>query len=89
LQAAQRRRAHGGDGKRRFDANFASPAYLIETVVCYPLCCGRGIRNLSRHAASIMSLHARRTAVPQFARSQYAVNYKAEQAIYRRFLRTI
>jgi hypothetical protein len=72
-----------------FDANFASPAYLIETVVCYPSCCASGIRNLSRHAASIMSLRARRTAVSQFARSQYVVNYKAEQAIHRRFLRTI
>jgi hypothetical protein len=89
MPAAQRRRAHGGDGKRQFDANFASPAYLIETVVCYLSRCAGGIRNLSRHAASIMRLRARGTAVSQFARSQYAVNYKAEQAIHRGFLRTI
>jgi hypothetical protein len=35
------------------------------------------------------ALVVRRTAVPQFARSQYVVNYKAEQAIHRGFLRTI
>jgi hypothetical protein len=72
-----------------FDANFASPAYLIETVVCYPSSCAGGIWNLSRHAASIMSLRARRTAVSQFALSQYVINYKAEQAIHRGFIRTI
>jgi hypothetical protein len=54
----ERRRAHGGDGKLQFDANFASPAYLIETVVCYPSCCAGGNRNLSRHAASIMCSRA-------------------------------
>jgi hypothetical protein len=35
------------------------------------------------------NLHARCTAVSQFAPSQYVVNYKAEQAIHRGFLRTI
>jgi hypothetical protein len=88
MPAAERRRANGG-GKRRFDANFASPAYLIETVVCYLSSCASGIGNLSRHAASIMSVRARRMAVAQFARSQYVINYKAEQAIHRGFLRTI
>jgi hypothetical protein len=89
MPAAERRRAHGGDGKRRFDENFASSAYLIETVVCYPSCCAAGIRNLSRHAASMMSSRARRMAMPQFAHMQYVVNYKAEQAIHRGFLRMI
>jgi hypothetical protein len=63
MPAAERRRAHGGDGKRQFDANFASLAYPIETVVCYLSCCAGGIRNLSRHAASIMSLRARYSSV--------------------------
>jgi hypothetical protein len=51
----------------RIDTNFASAAYLIETVVCYPSCRAGGTRNLSRLAASIMSSRARRTAVWQFA----------------------
>jgi len=58
MPAAERRHAHGGLVKRRFDTNFASPAYPIETVVCYPSRCAGGIGNLSRHAASIMSLRA-------------------------------
>jgi hypothetical protein len=42
--------------KGRFDANFASRAYLIETVICYPFFCGGGVRNLSRPAASTQEL---------------------------------
>jgi hypothetical protein len=40
----------------RFDANFASRTYLIETVIYYPFFCGGGIRNLSRPAASTQEL---------------------------------
>jgi hypothetical protein len=43
MPTAARRHARGGDGKRRFDANFASRAYRIETVVCYPWSCDGGI----------------------------------------------
>jgi hypothetical protein len=46
MLAAEPRRAHGGDVKWRFEANFPPRAYLIETVVCYPSSCDGGIRQL-------------------------------------------
>jgi hypothetical protein len=76
----------------RFDANFASPAYLIETDVCYRSSCGDDLEFPVRRrdpAASTRELKARRAAVSQFARSQQAVNYIAEQAIHREFVGTI
>jgi hypothetical protein len=75
--------------QRRFDANFVARTNLIETVICYPFFCEGGIRNLSRHAASTRELKGSLRRVSQFARSQYVVNYIAEEAIYRGFLRTI
>jgi hypothetical protein len=69
MAAVERRHADGGDGERRFDANFASPAYLIETVVCYTSSRNCGV------AEPIVRCHvdaatARCAAASQFARSQ-------------------
>jgi hypothetical protein len=72
-----------------FDENFSSRTYSIETVVCYPSSATAAMRNLSRHAASRQELRACRTTISPFVRSQYVVNYKAEQAIHRGFHRTI
>jgi len=76
----------------RFDANFASPAYLIETDVCYRFLCCAGLEFPVRrrgHAASTRELKDRRAALWQFAQSQQVVNYIAEQAIHRGFIGTI
>jgi hypothetical protein len=78
--------------RRQFDANFASPAYRIETDVCYRFLCGADLDFPVRRrdpAASTRELKDRRAALWQFARSQQVVNYIAEQAVHRGFIGTI
>jgi len=55
--------------RRRFDANFASPAYLIETDVCYRSSCGADLEFPIRAATLPRQRGSWRIAAPRCGNS--------------------